>query len=172
MCVCVSFLDCLSDHTTLPNVAAPIKTSIKAAYLAAEAWAVITQCTFMLLPFASWPLVSPQKNSFSCQWNSGHCYLIKIHPNMVRMDLLQHCAIEAVLYNKPSLSLLSLLLSPHVTMCLWLTLGLIHCDLLFVKTSYKRATPRSRVCIVGHPQYTILFLWQMWSWQSRIRQLP
>ncbi len=85
---------------------------------------------------------------------------------MVRMDLLQHCAIEAVLYNKPSLSLLSLLLSPHVTMCLWLTLGLIHCDLLFVKTSYKRATPRSRVCIVGHPQYTILFLWQMWSWQQ------
>ncbi len=82
---------------------------------------------------------------------------------MVCMDLLQHCAIAAVLYNKPSLSLTThfldffvvlsfflSFLSPRVTMCLSLTLGLIHCDLWFVKTSYKRATPRSRVCIVVH----------------------
>lgn len=38
MCVFVSLsLDCLSDHTTFPNVAVPILACIKADYLAAEA---------------------------------------------------------------------------------------------------------------------------------------
>lgn len=72
------------------------------------------------------------------------------------MDLLQHCAIAPVLYNKPSLSLtplafliffffifLSLPLFPRVTMCL--TPSLIHCDLRFVKTSYTSAALSSRV---------------------------
>lgn len=156
-------------------MAVPIKTSIKAAYLAAGVWAVITQCTFMMLLFASWPLTSLQKNSFSCQWNPGHCYLIKIHPNMVRMDLLQHCAIAPVLYNKPSLSPLTFLIfffffhlsvSPPIPTCHNVPLAHSWLDSLWFAVC-KDLIHEGSLEFMG-----TLFLWHMRSWQSRIRQLP